>query len=94
MNVQNMKSVQNCTGFIFCAFHVNFVLLRNKNVSFKISTPWVLSTIKTKAASFYYKRYSPLILKGTPTLKTSESVMLALIRPCNLLQTLSKSNEK
>ena len=26
-NVQNMRPVQNCTGFIFCTFHVHFVPL-------------------------------------------------------------------
>ena len=33
-------------------------------------------------------------LKGIATLKASESEMQALIKPCNLWQTLSKLNEK
>ena len=33
-------------------------------------------------------------LKGTATLKASESVMQAIFKPCNLPQTWSKPNEK
>ena len=33
-------------------------------------------------------------LKGTPTLKASEYVMKAIIKPCNLPQTGSTFNEK